>query len=345
LCTGTVQLIIDGNINTIVTIYLDSKPQVVNIAGKQHILQFVQGLKLLLINGHPFRTEFGGMPMVVYVNQVKHYLRLTALPAGVNQNSVKLWNMGENQNVLRNSSPTPNSTAKGNASQLVALSDDPTNAIDPSSPSATNLNPPSPSVLANDNSQEAFSAAAQSNAAFDRLINMIPTTPTNLGGGLQMPIHSSSESSLVGESAAPNCSYSSTPVQNKSKLNWKNENASNLPKNTDTEMKSDTSSEKPVDVHNLWTQLLGAGLVSNPSTSASMAIPGLDSISTNSNKIENQSATDEKENENNDNAKTNKKKGKTQKENVKEDIKASKKIDNPSYKEIVLKSHHSSIKT
>jgi hypothetical protein len=345
LCTGTVQLIIDGNINTIVTIFLDSKPQVVNIAGKQHILQFVQGLKLLLINGHPFRTEFGGMPMVVYVNQVKHYLRLTALPAGVNLNSVHLWNMGENHNVYRNPSPTPNPSTKGNASQLVAQADDPANVTDPSSPSATNLNPPSPSVLANDNSQEAFSVAAQSNAYFDRLINMIPTTPTNLGGGLQMPIHSPSASSLVGESSAPNCSYSSTPVQNKSKPNLKNDNGTNSPNDTDTQMKSDTSSEKPVDVHNLWTQLLGAGLVSNASNSASMTIPGLDSIATSSNKTENQSANDEKENQNNNKAKTNKQKGKTQNENVKDDIKASKKINSPSYKEIVLKSHHSSIKT
>merc|ERR1712018_462047 len=225
----------------------------------------VQGLKMLLINGHPFRTEFGGMPMVVYVDQVKHYLRLTALPAGVKLNSVKLWNMEENQNIQRNPSPTPNSTTKASNSQLVVQNDSGNNT-DPSSP-PTNLNPPSPSVIGNDNSQEAFSVAAQSNAAFDRLINMIPTTPTNLGGGLKMPIHSTSESSLVGDSSAPNCSYTSTPVQDKSKPHWKNENITHSSKNTETPAQSDTSSEKPVDVHNLWAQLLGAGLVSKPSAS------------------------------------------------------------------------------
>ena len=48
LCAGTVQLIIDGNINTIVTVYLDSKPQVVNIAGKQQQLIIVKYQKYLL---------------------------------------------------------------------------------------------------------------------------------------------------------------------------------------------------------------------------------------------------------------------------------------------------------
>jgi hypothetical protein len=83
LCAGTVQLLIDGDINTSVVMFLDSKPQRVDIDGKPHIFRFVEDLQTLLINGHPFRTAFGGDPMVVYVNQVKHYLRLTTLPKGV----------------------------------------------------------------------------------------------------------------------------------------------------------------------------------------------------------------------------------------------------------------------
>ena len=159
-----------------------------------------------------------------------------------------------------------------------------------------------------------------------------------------MPIHSSSESSLAGESSVPNCSYTSTPVQDKSKPNWKNEIATHSTESTETKVQGDGHSEKQVDVHNLWAQLLGAGLVSDPSTSANMVIPGLDSIATNSTKIENTDSIDQKE-ENNDKTKANKKKGKAQKENVKEESKSPKKKDKPSYKEIVLKSHHSSIKT
>merc|ERR1719323_2297626 len=59
----------------------------------------------------------------------------------------------------------------------------------------TSQNPPSPELF-NENSQEAFSVSAQNNAAFDRLLNMIPTTPINLGGGLKMPNETKSETSI-----------------------------------------------------------------------------------------------------------------------------------------------------
>ena len=64
-------------------LYLDSKPKVVDIAGKPHIFQFAKGLKFVVINGHPFKTDFGGHSMTVYVNNREHFLRLTALPPGV----------------------------------------------------------------------------------------------------------------------------------------------------------------------------------------------------------------------------------------------------------------------
>ena len=44
--------------------------------------------------------------MAVYVNQVKHYLRLTALPGGVKLNAIKLWNMEESHNIQQNPSLT-----------------------------------------------------------------------------------------------------------------------------------------------------------------------------------------------------------------------------------------------
>ena len=74
-------------------LYLDSKPQVVNIAGKPHIFRFAKGLKFVVINGHPFTTHFGGHAMTVCVNNIEHFLRLTALPSGVRPGEVRLWNM------------------------------------------------------------------------------------------------------------------------------------------------------------------------------------------------------------------------------------------------------------
>lgn len=65
--------------------FLDEKLQRIDIDGKPHIFQFVDQFKTLLINGHPFKAEFGRQPMVIHVNQVKHYLRLTSLPKGVKE--------------------------------------------------------------------------------------------------------------------------------------------------------------------------------------------------------------------------------------------------------------------
>jgi len=45
LCLGTVQVIVDGNIHNSTVLYLDAKPQVIEIAGKPHILRFVEGIR------------------------------------------------------------------------------------------------------------------------------------------------------------------------------------------------------------------------------------------------------------------------------------------------------------
>ena len=50
------QLIIDGDLNQQVRLYLDAKPQRVDIDGKPHVLRFADRLKTLLINGHPFKV-------------------------------------------------------------------------------------------------------------------------------------------------------------------------------------------------------------------------------------------------------------------------------------------------
>merc|ERR1712038_1957219 len=84
LCLGRIYALLDGNMNGRIPIFLDRKPQRIDIAGKPHIIQFVDGFKTLTINGHPFRSDFGGFPMVISVLGKKHYLRLTSLPQGVN---------------------------------------------------------------------------------------------------------------------------------------------------------------------------------------------------------------------------------------------------------------------
>ena len=82
LCLGRVFALLDGNVMDKVALFLDRKPQHLEIAGKAHVLQFVEDYRTLTINGHPFRADFGGFPMVISVGGKKHYLRLTNLPMG-----------------------------------------------------------------------------------------------------------------------------------------------------------------------------------------------------------------------------------------------------------------------
>ena len=83
LCLARVYLMLDANVDHRVPIFLDRKPQLVPVSGKPHVLRFVEGFRTLTINGHPFRTDFGGFPMVISVGGQKHYLRLTDLPPSV----------------------------------------------------------------------------------------------------------------------------------------------------------------------------------------------------------------------------------------------------------------------
>ena len=75
LCEGFVHLIPNGDLNAQMKLFLDSKPQLVHIGGKPHILKFVDGFRMILINGHPFKADFGGIPMIVHVNGNRHFLR------------------------------------------------------------------------------------------------------------------------------------------------------------------------------------------------------------------------------------------------------------------------------
>ena len=55
-------------------IFLDTKPQLVNIAKKGHLFQFDDHFESVLINGHKFQTNFGQWhsPIVFYVGGIEY---------------------------------------------------------------------------------------------------------------------------------------------------------------------------------------------------------------------------------------------------------------------------------
>ena len=76
-------MVLDGDVGKSFMMFLDHKPQRIDIDGKPHIFRFVDNFRTVLINGHPFNFKFGGDPMVFYVNGGRHHFRLTALPPGI----------------------------------------------------------------------------------------------------------------------------------------------------------------------------------------------------------------------------------------------------------------------
>jgi len=281
---GTVQLIIDGDINYPTTIYLDSKPQIVDIAGKPHVFRFVEGIKTLLINGHPFMSQFGGTPMVVYVNQERHYLRLTSLPEGVKVDRVKFRNLDG---------------SKGSNSP-VHLGPD--------------FGPSSPPVPSNENSMDGTESGSFENKAFDRLLSMLPSPSAPRPNKESRRLTSHYSSSLNADGVLTESKPKSEQTEKTT-----TEQASVVP----------PPPEPPtVDIHNLWSQLLGAGLISGPSA----AIPGLEVVPAPA-KVEKKPPTKEEL-------------GKQEKEDVKKTPKPVVKPAEPVQvvKPVVLKSHDKSLK-
>lgn len=64
-----------------------------DIENKPHVLQFVNALTTVLINGRPFKVEFGGLPKPIIVRDKKHFIRFTLLPRGVRPGFVNIINM------------------------------------------------------------------------------------------------------------------------------------------------------------------------------------------------------------------------------------------------------------
>ena len=81
LVAGKINIIIDAKI--MVPVYLDSREQQFEIDGHVQTLQFADYFLTVLINKEPIPVEFGGLPRSFFVNGQKHFMRFTALPAGV----------------------------------------------------------------------------------------------------------------------------------------------------------------------------------------------------------------------------------------------------------------------
>ncbi|XP_049536265.1 uncharacterized protein LOC125951454 isoform X2 [Anopheles darlingi] len=78
LVAGKINMIIDAEL--IVPVFLDCKPQLFEINGHQHRLQFADFLLTVLIDEQPFPVEYGGLPKVFRLRERSYYIRFTAVP-------------------------------------------------------------------------------------------------------------------------------------------------------------------------------------------------------------------------------------------------------------------------
>ncbi|XP_011684445.1 PREDICTED: uncharacterized protein LOC105447883 isoform X2 [Wasmannia auropunctata] len=91
LVVAKINLII--NARNMVPVFLDAKPQIFEIEGKPHTLEFTDALQTVLLNGRPFKVEFGGLPKPIIVRDKKHFIRFSVLPRGVRAGHVKIAGM------------------------------------------------------------------------------------------------------------------------------------------------------------------------------------------------------------------------------------------------------------
>ncbi|KAI5703105.1 hypothetical protein M8J75_007733 [Diaphorina citri] len=91
LCAGRVDLYIDDKIH--VPMFLDCKPHKVDVNGFPYILRFVEALRILVINGSPFKINFGGTPVTIALHDKNHSFAFSPLPPGVRQGYVTIAHM------------------------------------------------------------------------------------------------------------------------------------------------------------------------------------------------------------------------------------------------------------
>ena len=81
LLAGRITMIIDAT--SVVPVYLDLKLQHFELDRQVFSLQFKDSLRTVVIDGLPYTTDFGGLPMAIQLNGRKHFVRFSSLPQGV----------------------------------------------------------------------------------------------------------------------------------------------------------------------------------------------------------------------------------------------------------------------
>ncbi|KAF6198443.1 hypothetical protein GE061_008191 [Apolygus lucorum] len=197
LVAGKVTLIVDAN--DIFPIYLDPKPQRFDVDGAPYILRFVEALQTVVINGVPFKIEFGSnLPVPMFFRGVKHYLRFSNLPPDIKPGYVTIINMEGG----RLPSPPP-------------LLPPPPLLADPT------LMPPSnpPEVIMTESSEKVSDTLVKSieppprpqpEQPLELLASLMPTVFTpGIGQGYTVEDNSNHPPETVASSAAPSTSASS----------------------------------------------------------------------------------------------------------------------------------------
>uniref|UniRef100_A0A182PRR4 Pre-mRNA cleavage complex 2 protein Pcf11 n=1 Tax=Anopheles epiroticus TaxID=199890 RepID=A0A182PRR4_9DIPT len=78
LVAGKINMIVDAKY--MIPVFLDCKPQVFEVYGVMHRLQFADFLLTVLIDEQSFPVDYGGLPMLVRSRDRDYYIRFTALP-------------------------------------------------------------------------------------------------------------------------------------------------------------------------------------------------------------------------------------------------------------------------
>jgi len=81
LVAGRIAIIIDNSYT--VPVYLDAKPQRIDVGNTALIFRFIDGLMRAMINDQPFKVNYNGPPQAIIVRGNKHYLRFTRLPPNI----------------------------------------------------------------------------------------------------------------------------------------------------------------------------------------------------------------------------------------------------------------------
>lgn len=118
LVVGKINVIIDAVL--FIPVFLDGNEQQFEIDGQVHTLQFADFLLTVIINGIPSPVVFGGLPKSFDLRGNKHFIRFTALPAGVVPGKCFIRNMIRTTLQTDLESPPPPSSASTAAAALAA---------------------------------------------------------------------------------------------------------------------------------------------------------------------------------------------------------------------------------